>query len=188
MQTTPVGLPACLASAWKDSRVPGPQEVSFPRRRVPVRPFGCTTLRDIGSLRRSHSPSPCSLLLDSRQYRHCTDFGPIEPSERRTDILWGLGSALGAETTGMASGIWRKLGLVGEEGPGELGLVYRLLSIFFRFLAVLFEIGTITFLGWAYDRWRLEPSVRVDLFFPCFFAVSARRHRRLFQAFSPLLD
>ncbi|KAK1757877.1 hypothetical protein QBC47DRAFT_166603 [Echria macrotheca] len=59
-----------------------------------------------------------------------------------------------------------------EDGRGELGIVFKTSQVVCRIIAVLFEIGAITFLAWAYDRWKSEPSVRVDIIFPCFFPVA----------------
>jgi len=64
---------------------------------------------------------------------------------------------------------------VREEGETDMGVVFRLSHALFRFLTVLFEIGALTFVAWAYSRWESEALVRVDILFPCFFPVGCCR-------------
>lgn len=53
----------------------------------------------------------------------------------------------------------------------HLNSTFKWMQVVFRFLAVLFEVATLAFLGYIYDGWRKEPSVRVDVVFPSFFPV-----------------
>ncbi|KAK3329874.1 hypothetical protein B0H66DRAFT_542245 [Apodospora peruviana] len=58
-----------------------------------------------------------------------------------------------------------------DDGYGRL--VLKVMQIVFRLISALFELATVAFLGYVYDGWRREPSVRVDLLFPSFFPVVA---------------
>lgn len=58
----------------------------------------------------------------------------------------------------------------------DLHATFKWMQISFRFLAVLYEVAALAFLGYIYDTWRREPSVRVDVVFPSFFPVSQRLH------------
>lgn len=51
-------------------------------------------------------------------------------------------------------------------------MTFKWMQIILRFLAVLYEVAALAFLGYLYATWRSEPSVRVDVLFPSFFPVS----------------
>ncbi|KAK4454533.1 hypothetical protein QBC34DRAFT_391970 [Podospora aff. communis PSN243] len=58
-----------------------------------------------------------------------------------------------------------------QEGEGDGAVIFKLSHALFRFLVILFEIGALTYVAWAYSRWQAEALVRVDVLFPCFFPI-----------------
>ncbi|KAK0730986.1 hypothetical protein B0H67DRAFT_548824 [Lasiosphaeris hirsuta] len=59
-----------------------------------------------------------------------------------------------------------------DNGERELGVIFKFSHVTARFLTALFEIGILTLVSWLYATWRTEPTVRVDILFPCFFPVA----------------
>ncbi|KAK3362358.1 hypothetical protein B0T25DRAFT_4442 [Lasiosphaeria hispida] len=58
-----------------------------------------------------------------------------------------------------------------DNGERELGVVFKFSHVAARFLTLLFEIGILTLVSWLYATWQSDPTVRVDVLFPCFFPV-----------------
>ena len=59
-----------------------------------------------------------------------------------------------------------------DSGIGELGFPFKLGSLVVRMASTLFELGALALIAYAYDKWKGDASVRVDIIFPCFFPVS----------------
>ncbi|KAK3393374.1 hypothetical protein B0H63DRAFT_16723 [Podospora didyma] len=71
-----------------------------------------------------------------------------------------------------------------DRGIPGLRVSFKLIQAVSRFLAVLFELGTLAFIGWLYNTWRYQPSVRVDVLFPSFFPVAAAVIMDLYELIS----
>ncbi|KAM7216121.1 hypothetical protein V8F06_008496 [Rhypophila decipiens] len=69
----------------------------------------------------------------------------------------------------------------------DLNATFKWMQIIFRFLAVLYEVAALAFLGYVYDTWRRDPSVRVDVVFPSFFPVTASAIVDIYEIMSLLL-
>ncbi|KAK3382737.1 hypothetical protein B0T24DRAFT_672697 [Lasiosphaeria ovina] len=53
-----------------------------------------------------------------------------------------------------------------------------------RFIAILFELGTISFISYIYNVWRSEPGVKVEVIFPSFFPVVAATLMNAYEVIS----
>ncbi|KAM7202736.1 hypothetical protein V8F33_002662 [Rhypophila sp. PSN 637] len=69
----------------------------------------------------------------------------------------------------------------------DLNATFKWMQIIFRFLAVLYEVAALAFLGYVYDTWKRDPSVRVDVVFPSFFPVTASAIVDIYEIMSLLL-